>query len=354
MPKKNYRRKNIASNIHEPPILPLFNEVKSFIEQAKKHVKHTINSAQVLLNWHIGNSINQFILKNARAGYGEKIYENLSDQLQLAGYKGYSAVMLRRTVKLVKVFPDLQILSSLVTKLSWTAFIVLLYIEDPLKREFYIQMCSIENWSVRELRAKIDSLFYERTALAKSPEKVILKEIKNLRKHKTSESITFKDPYILDFLDLPAMHSEENLESAILNEIEQFIKELGNDFCFVTRQKRMSTEGGTDRYLDLLFFHRGLQRLIAIELKQCKFQPEHKGQMEWYLRWLDKYERKAHEDKPLGIILCSDKDNSDIELLELDKSGIHIAQYILELPSRKVFEEKLKLAIETARKKLLR
>ena len=138
------------------------------------------------------------------------------------------------------------------------------------------------------------------------------------------------------------------MENAILDHIEEFIQELGSDFCFVARQKRMATKQ-KDRYLDLLFFHRSMRRLIAIELKLDRFEPEHKGQMEWYLRWLDKNERKEGEEKPLGIILCASKDEEDVEYLELDQAGIHVAQYLTQLPSKELMEAKLHDAIVNAK-----
>ena len=149
-------------------------------------------------------------------------------------------------------------------------------------------------------------------------------------------------------MNLPGKYSEGDLENAILDNITEFLHELGNDFCFVARQKKMSTQN-TDRYLDLLFYHRGLKRLIAIELKLGKFEPEHKGQMEWYLRWLDKNERKEDEERPMGIILCADKDQEDVEYLELDEANIHVTKYLTQLPPKKLLEEYLHRAIVLAR-----
>jgi hypothetical protein len=158
----------------------------------------------------------------------------------------------------------------------------------------------------------------------------------------------FRDPYILDFLDLKDNHSERELEIAILRELEKFILELGKDFSFVSRQKRIIVDG-EDFYIDLLFYHRGLRRLVVVELKLDKFKPEFKGQMELYLRWLDKYERKSNEEHPIGLILCFGKSQEQIELLELSKGGIRVAEYLTELPSRDVLERKLHDAIKIAR-----
>lgn len=194
-------------------------------------------------------------------------------------------------------------------------------------------------------------MLFERTALSKQPEKLIEHELAKLKETQMlTPNMVFKDPCFLDFLGLKTQYTESDLESAILDHIVEFIQELGTDFCFVARQKRMPTKQ-KDRYLDLLFFHRGMRRLVAIELKLGRFEPEHKGQMEWYLRWLDRNERKAGEDKPLGIILCSHKDEEDVEYLELDDAGIHVSQYLTELPSKALLEEKLHRAIANARER---
>lgn len=228
---------------------------------------------------------------------------------------------------------------------------MLLSIENQNKRNFYIEMCRIENWSVRGLRKKINGLFYERTALSKKPEEIIHKDLQSLKENNTfTPEFVFQDPCFLDFTGLKTSYSEEELENAILDELTKFLQEFGSDFCFVARQKRMSTQR-KDRYLDLLFFHRRLRCLIAIELKTGSFEPAHKGQMEWYLNWLNKNERREGEGSPLGIILCSSKDSEDIEYLELRASGIHVAQYFTELPPQEILEKKLKEVIVKAREK---
>ncbi|MDO8953728.1 MAG: PDDEXK nuclease domain-containing protein [Gammaproteobacteria bacterium] len=329
----------------------LFGDIKNLIDQAKNQVQQTANSTLVLLNWHIGNMINQHIIKNPRAEYGEKIIENLALNLEKQGYK-YTKRSLNRARRFSMLYPNIQIGTALPSQLSWSHFTELIGIDDALKRNFYAELCAHERWDTRTLRAKISGLLFERTAIAKQPEKLIIQELENIQSNTPTLNTIFKDPYILDFLNLSPSFSETDLEQAIVTEFQAFIQELGNDFCFVARQKRMSTDA-SDRYLDLLFFHRGMRRLIAIELKLDKFQPEHKGQMEWYLRWLDKYEKKPGEDKPLGLILCASKDDQDIELLELDKTGIHVAEYLTALPPRKLLEDKLRRAINAAKEKVI-
>jgi predicted nuclease of restriction endonuclease-like (RecB) superfamily len=233
--------------------------------------------------------------------------------------------------------------------LSWTHIIALIPLKDPLQREYYVQMCGLEGWSVRTLRERIDSMLYERTALSQQPQAMIAKELATLRDaQRMSPSLVMRDPYILDFLSLRDTWQETDLESAIIREMESFMLELGAGFTFVARQKRIQLDGD-DFYLDLLFYNRKLRRLVAVELKVGEFKAAYKGQMELYLRWLDRFEREPEEASPLGIILCTGKKAEQIELLELDKSGIHVAEYLTALPPREVLAERLQQAIARAR-----
>lgn len=224
--------------------------------------------------------------------------------------------------------------------------------KDPLQREFYAEMCRVQGWSVRTLRAKIRGMLYERTALSRKPAKVAQKELAALREEdRLSTDLVLRDPYLLDFLGLKGAYQEHDLEAAILREMEQFILELGSGFAFLSRQKRFTLDG-EDFHIDLLFYQRDLRRLVAVELKLDRFRPEHKGQMELYLRWLDKHERKAGEEAPIGIILCSGKDQGRIELLELDKTGIHVAEYLTVLPPKEIMQSKLQEAVALSRANL--
>lgn len=233
--------------------------------------------------------------------------------------------------------------------MSWSHITLIIPIDNELQREFYLEMTRIEGWSVRETKNRINSMLYERTMISRKPEEMVKEELQKSRdNNELSTDLIFKDPCILDFMNLPAKYSENDLEIAILDNLTEFLQELGNDFCFVARQKRMSTSK-KDRYLDLLFYHRGIRRLVAIELKIGQFEPEHKGQMEWYLNWLDKNERKENEEKPIGIILCADKDHEDVEYMSLDDTGIHVSQYIMQLPSKKLLEEYLHKSIKAAK-----
>jgi len=250
------------------------------------------------------------------------------------------------------VLPDYDIVQTLSAQLAWSHLLEIIYLKAPLQRDFYVEMCRLERWSVRTLRSKIRGMLYERTAISRKPEDLIRQELDALREDdRMTPDLVFRDPYLLDFLGLADTYSEKDLESAILREIEQFLLELGTDFCFVARQKRM-TIGQEDFYLDLLFFHRSLHRLVAIDLKLGRFSAEHKGQMELYLRWLDKYERKASEDSPIGLILCSEKNQEQIELLQLDLGEIRVAEYLTDLPPQPLLEAKLHQAVITARARI--
>ncbi|HVW99639.1 MAG TPA: YhcG family protein, partial [Candidatus Babeliaceae bacterium] len=234
----------------------------------------------------------------------------------------------------------------------WSHFLEIIYLSQDLQRDFYAEMCRIERWSVRELRKKIGGMLYERTALSKKPAKLIKMELKKLRENdKMTPDLVFREPYFLDFLGMKETYSEKDLESAILRELEDFMLELGDGFTFIARQKRITIDK-RDYYIDLLFFHRKLRRLVAIELKLGKFQSADKGQMELYLRWLEKYEKQEGEESPMGLILCADKSDEHVELLQLEKSGIRVAKYLTELPPRNLLRKKLHQAIIRTRKRL--
>jgi predicted nuclease of restriction endonuclease-like (RecB) superfamily len=233
--------------------------------------------------------------------------------------------------------------------LSWSHFVLLLALKQPMQRDYYAQMAGIERWSVRTLRERIDSMVYERTALSKKPDTMIAQELATMRDaQRISPSLVMRDPYILDFLGLRDTWQEGDLEAAIIREMESFLLELGVGFTFVARQKRIQIDDD-DFHLDLLFYNRKLRRLVAVELKVGEFKAAYKGQMELYLRWLDKHEREPEEASPLGIILCTGKKSEQIELLELDKSGIHVAEYLTTLPPRELLTERLQQATARAR-----
>jgi predicted nuclease of restriction endonuclease-like (RecB) superfamily len=255
-------------------------------------------------------------------------------------------------IRFAEVFADEEIVSTLSRQLSWSHFVEIIPLEDDLKRDFYAEMCRIERWSVRTLHQKISGMLFERTALSKKPEKLIREELDSLRtEDKLTPDLVFRDPYFLDFLGLKDRYLEKDIEDAIMREMENFILEIGVGFTFVARQKRIQVDND-DYYLDLLFYHRGLRRLVAIDLKLGDFRPGDKGQMELYLRWLAKYEQKPGEEAPIGLILCAGKKKETVELLELEKSGIRVASYWTKVLPRELLQKKLHEAIQHARDRL--
>ena len=327
----------------------LVADLRRLIVDAQGQAAAAVNVALTLLYWRVGDRIRREVLGAERAAYGEQIVVTLSHQLVGEFGRGYSEKNLRRMMQFAEAFPDLEIVVTLSRQLSWSHFQALLPLSRPFQREFYAEMSRVEGWSVRTLRDRIDSMLYERTALSKKPDALIAQELDRLRTQGTvSPALILKDPYVLDFLGLSDRFLEHDVEDAILRELEAFLLELGTGFSFVARQKRIQLDGN-DFYIDLLFYNRKLRRLVAVELKQGSFKAEYKGQMELYLRWLAKYERQEEEASPLGIILCAGKDSEQIELLELDAAGIHVAEYLTVLPPAAVLERKLHEAIAMAR-----
>lgn len=306
-----------------------------------------------MLYWQIGTRIRQDILKERRAGYGEKIVHALSAQLTLEFGRGFTSRNLFNMIRFSEVFPDAEIVASLMRQLGWTHFRQIIAMDDPLKRDFYAEMCRVQQWSTRTLQQKIAGMLYDRTALSKKPDQLIREELAVLRTDdKLTPDLVFQDPYLLDFLGLKDTYSEKDLESALLREIERFLLELGAGFAFVERQKRITLDGD-DYYMDLLFYHRRLRRLVVVELKLGDFKPADTGQVELYLRWLDRNERQPGEEPPLAIILCAGKKRETVEYLDLGRSGIHVAEYLTELPPREVLRTKLHESLAIARQRLI-
>lgn len=319
----------------------LIVEIKQLIADGKQGIAQAINAGLTATYWHIGKRINEDILKNKRADYGEQIVQTLSVQLMEEYGSSFSVKNLRRMMQFNEVFPDYQIVVSLIRQLSWTHFIALIPLKAELERDFYTQMCRMEKWSVRILRNKIDSMLYHRTAISKKPDGLAKLELQQLKEGDIlSPDLVFKDHYVLDFLNLKDTYLEKDLEAAILHELENFILELGIGFTFVARQKRMIIDN-KDFHLDLLFYHRKLKRLIAIELKIGEFKASYKGQMELYLRWLEKYETDTDEEQPIGLILCAKGNAEQIELLQLDKANIRVAEYITQYLPKELLARKL-------------
>ncbi|QNL50298.1 DUF1016 domain-containing protein [Olivibacter sp. SDN3] len=329
----------------------LFVDVAKLIEESKQQLAQSANSTLTYLYWRIGKRVNENLLTEKRAAYGQRIIVGLSERL-VQQYGNNFSENLRRMIQFATVFSDEQIVVSAIRQLSWTHFIALIPLKSELQREFYLELCKAEGWNVKTLRDKISSMLYERTAISKRPDELIKQELQALRdENKMSPDLVFRDPYLLDFLNLKDTYSEQHLEDAILRELERFILELGQGFSFVERQKRMIIDG-EDFRLDLLFYHRKLKRLIAVELKLGRFKAAYKGQMELYLRWLERYEMEEGENTPLGLILCAEGNHEQVELLQLDNTGIKVSEYLTQLPSKNLLKEKLHQAIEVSKKQI--
>lgn len=329
----------------------LMTDLKELVAQTRSQVAVQVNSAMVVLYWKVGQRINEDILGNKRAKYGKEVISQISQQLTFEFGNSFSEKNIRKMMQFASVFRDFKIVASAMRQLSWTHFLLLIPITEDTKRDFYIEVCKIENWSVRTLKEKINSLLFERTVISKKPEEVINKELKNWSENNIlNPDLIFKDPYFLDFLELKDTFSERDLEEAIIVELQKFISELGSDFAFLSRQKRITIDN-RDYYLDLLFYHRKLKSLVVIELKLGEFEAAHKGQMELYLSYLDIYEKIEGENPPIGLILCSGKNSEHIELMNLEADNIKVAEYFLVLPSKKVLLEKFHRSIEIARNK---
>ena len=328
----------------------LYGDVCQIIEDTRGRIATYLNTEICMTNWYVGKRIKEDVLYNQRAEYGKQVVKNLSLRLIDRYGSGWSEKKLRHCIRSAETFSEQDIVSSTQRQLTWTHLKSLMYIKDPLERQFYAHLCGMEHWDTRTLNEKIDRQLYQRTAISRKPEEVIKQELAEVKENnQLLPDLVFRSSYFLDMLGLPDVFTEKDLESAIIKQIEDFIKELGSDFTFVARQKRITVDA-TDYYLDLLFFHRELRRLVAIDLTLGKFKPEHEGQMLLYLRYLNQNERKDWEESPIGLILCSEGNTEHIEYLMLDESSpIKVAQYYTQLPDKKLLAQKLKKAIAIAR-----
>lgn len=317
--------------ITAPPSTDLLADLREIIQRGKSQAVAAVNSALTLTYWNVGKRINEEVLRGERAAYGEQVIASVAQSLVEQFGQGFEAKNLRRMVKFAEVFHDSSIVAPLVRQLSWSHFLNLIPLKTPETRFYYARQSIAHQWSKRELMRQIERKTYERTEIADAKLELA-----------TAPVLTgaFKDPYFFDFLDLPQGYLEDDLEQALIRELEQFILELGKGFAFVERQKRMIIDG-EDFYLDLLFYHRRLKRLVAVELKLDRFKAAHKGQMELYLNWLDRYERQPDEAAPIGLILCAQAGSEQVELMNLQKDNIMVAEYWTELPPKALLESKL-------------
>lgn len=321
----------------------LHAELRALISASRQRLAGAVNAELTRLYWTVGQRLTSEVLGGERASYGARLIDQLGQRLTQEFGRGFESRNLRRMVKFAEAFPNQEIVSTLSTQLSWSHLVSIVALKTPEARTFYAQRAAQDGWSVRELSHQIERKAFERTEIAAAQAPALT----------ATPALVFKDPYFLDFLGLHQGHDEADLEAAILRQLEAFILELGRGFAFVERQKRMVIDG-EDFYLDLLFFHRRLRRLVAIELKLGRFKAAHKGQMELYLRWLDKHERQAGEEAPIGLILCAESSREQVELLQMHKDGITVAEYWTELPPKVELERQLHAALVEARERLAR
>ena len=335
-----------------PVAEPLVKQLRELIENTRQRVASVVSDETSQLYWNVGNAINTFVLQGKRAEYGKQIVVSVARQFVAEYGDSFEEKNLRRMMQFATEYQDFEIVASLIRQLTWTHIIALLPIREPLKRSFYEQMAITEHWSTRTLRDKIASQLYERTAISRQPEETIKHDIALLREeNRMTPNMVFRDPYLLHLYGLKDTYSEKDLESAIVAEMQRFIEELGTDFAFLARQKRITIDN-EDYYIDLLFYHRRLRCLVAIDLKVDSFKAAYKGQMELYLRWLEKYERVEGENTPIGLILCAGKNDEHVELMHLEESNIRVAEYMTMLPDKKLLEQKLQKAIAYARERI--
>ncbi len=319
----------------------LYEEVSAIIERGRREILLQASRSTVMIFWQVGIRINSDVLDNKRADYGKQIVSRLATQLLGKYGRSFDARNLRRMMQFAEQFPDFEIVSRLATQLSWAHFVEILPLKTQDAKLFYLDEAARGHISRDELRDLISRKAYERKEIANA-------QLTNTQKIPLD---TFKDPYLFDVLGLKDDYMEADLEAAILRELEKFILEFGKGFAFVERQKRMIIDGA-DFHLDLLFYNRHLKRLVAVELKQGTFKAEYNGQMKLYLKWLNRYERQDGEGEPIGLILCAGGSREQIELLEMDKDGIVVAEYWTTLPPKAEFEQKIHAILVEARERL--
>lgn len=322
---------------------PLVDRISALIEQARALVARQTNVVLTMLYWEIGRLIDVEVLNQERAEYARQIVGSLAPQLTARYGRGFDKSNLHRMIKLSQVFPDREIVGSLAPQLSWTHLTMLLPVRTDEARTFYIEQAISGRLSAKGLRELIGRQGFER------------KEIANAQTPGSAmvPVDSFRDPYLLDFLGLRGAYSERDLEDAIVHDLQEFLLEVGNGWAFVARQKRMTIDND-DFYLDLLFYSRPLRRLIAVELKVGRFKAAYEGQMKLYLKWLNSYERREDEEAPIGLILCTEASREQVEMLEMHKDGIVVAEYWTALPPKAELEARIQAIYRAAAERVAR
>ncbi|WP_223437128.1 MULTISPECIES: YhcG family protein [unclassified Pseudomonas] len=312
-----------------------FNEVLALIHGARQQAIQTVNTQLIELYWQVGGYISR---KLELAEWGDAVISQLAEHLARTqpGLRGFTRPNLFRMRQFYETYRGDAIVSPLVRQLPWTHnMIVLSQSKHPEEREFYLRMAVQEKWSKRELERQLKAALFERSITQPAKASAALKQT-----HPSALEI-FRDAYMIEFLDLPGTHAETDLHRGLLARLKEFLIELGRDFCFVGSEYPLQV-GGRDFALDLLFFHRGLNCLVAIELKVGRFEPEYLGKLNFYLEALDRGERKPHENPAIGVLLCASKEDEVVEYaLNRSLSPALIAEYQVQLPDKQLLQAKL-------------
>jgi predicted nuclease of restriction endonuclease-like (RecB) superfamily len=313
----------------------VFAEVVEMIQSARQQALTAVNTALIDLYWKLGETISHRITKD---GWGKGTVSALASyiQEQNPGVRGFSAQNLWRMRQFFETYEDYPELSTMLRELPWSSNLhILAKTKMPEEREFYLRMAIQQHWSVREVARQIDSALFERSVLNPPKLSTALREM-----HPGAEEV-FRDSYIVEFLELPEGHLEADLHKSLVSNLRRFLTELGHEFCFIGSEFPLQV-GGRDFSLDMLFFHRGLNCLVAIELKIGEFQPEHLGKLEFYLEALDRDVRKTHEGPSIGVLLCASKDSEVVEYaLSRSLSPALVSEYQTKLPDKKLLRAKL-------------
>lgn len=317
-----------------------FSDIVQLIRQARNNAIKSVNTELINLYWEIGAHISQ---KVEASEWGKSVVKELAIFIQQTDsqLKGFSDKNLWRMKQFYETYKNEPKLSPLVRELSWSHNLAIFSRCDSVEeKEFYLKISKEENYSKRELDRQISASLFERTMIGNAKVSTALRELNN------GVMLPFRDSYIFDFLNLPEPHSESDLQKGLIKQMKNFILELGKDFLFVSEEYKIQV-GNSDFFIDLLFYHRGLQCLVAFELKADKFKPEHLGQLNFYLEALDRDVKKPNENPSIGILLCKDKDSEVVEYaLSRSLSPTMIAEYKTQLPNKKVLQQKLQQLFE--------
>lgn len=312
-----------------------FTDIIQLIKQSRTNAIRAINAELINLYWNIGEHISK---KLEKSEWGDSIVIELAKYIQQnePEIKGFSDKNIWRMKQFYESYKDFPKLSTALRQISWSHNLAIFSRCKTIEeREFYLQITKQESYSFRELDRQISASLFERTMISNSKLSTALRETNH------DLTNTFKDSYVFEFLNLPALHNESDLQRGLVNQMKKFILELGKDFLFISEEYKLQV-GNSDFYIDLLFYHRGLQCLIAFELKTDKFKPEHLGQLNFYLEALDRDVKKSNENPSIGILLCKDKDNEVVEYaLSRSLSQTMVSEYKTQLPDKKLLQQKL-------------